>query len=97
MGLSASKNPTFAAQSLALFPKMKRISAPQIFQLEADRALLDVRTPAEYAQGHIPGAQNLPLFSDEERAEVGTLYKKVSSERAFLRGLDLAAQKCRGT
>ncbi len=93
MGLSASKNPTFAAQSLALFPKMKRIAAPQIFQLEPDRVLLDVRTPAEYAQGHVPGAQNLPLFSDEERAEVGTLYKKVSPERAFLRGLDLAGAK----
>ena len=55
--------------------------------------LLDVRTPAEYALGHVPGALNLPLFSNEERAEVGTLYKQVSPERAFLRGLDIAGAK----
>ncbi|MCF8244372.1 MAG: tRNA 2-selenouridine(34) synthase MnmH [Saprospiraceae bacterium] len=72
---------------------MKRINATQIFQLEPERVLLDVRTPAEYAQGHVPGAQNLPLFSDEERAEVGTLYKQASPERAFLRGLDIAGAK----
>ena len=72
---------------------MKRITAEEIFQLEPDRMLLDVRTPAEFAQGHVPGAQNLPLFSDEERAEVGTLYKQVNPERAFLRGLDLAGAK----
>ncbi|MBK9014947.1 MAG: tRNA 2-selenouridine(34) synthase MnmH [Saprospiraceae bacterium] len=72
---------------------MKRITATQLFQLEPDRVLLDVRTPAEYAQGHVPGALNLPLFSDEERAEVGTLYKQVSPERAFLRGLDIAGAK----
>jgi len=52
-----------------------------------------VRTPAEHAQGHVPGSLNLPLFSDEERVEVGTLYKQVSPERAFLRGLDLAGAK----
>ncbi len=72
---------------------MKRIEPPQLFQLEPDRVLLDVRTPAEYAQGHVPGAVNLPLFSDEERVEVGTLYKQVSPERAFLRGLDFAGAK----
>ena len=34
--------------------------------------ILDVRAPAEYAQGHIPGAVSLPLFTDEERARIGT-------------------------
>ncbi len=72
---------------------MKKITPPQLFQLEPDRVLLDVRTPTEYAQGHVPGAVNLPLFSDEERAEVGTLYKQVSPERAFLKGLDFAGAK----
>ena len=72
---------------------LKKITASQIFQLEQNQVLLDVRTPAEYAQGHVPGALNLPLFSDEERAEVGTLYKQVSPERAFLRGLDIAGAK----
>lgn len=49
--------------------------------------LVDVRSPAEFAQGHIPGARNLPLFSDTERAEVGTLYKGSGRETAMLRGL----------
>lgn len=60
-----------------------------------ERVLLDVRTPAEFAGGHIPGAQNLPLFTDEERAEVGTLYKQTSPDDAFLRGLELAGPKLR--
>lgn len=72
---------------------MKRIEPPQLLQLEPDRVLLDVRTPAEYAQGHVPGAVNMPLFSNEERAEVGTLYKQVNPEKAFLRGLDFAGAK----
>ncbi len=55
--------------------------------------LLDVRTPAEYAQGHIPGAVNFPLFSNEERAEVGTLYKQQSPRAALERGLELAGPK----
>ncbi len=48
--------------------------------------LVDVRTPAEYGTGHIPGAVNIPLFSNEERARVGTLYKQVSVERAYDEG-----------
>ncbi len=55
----------------------------------AGRTLFDVRSPAEYAKGHIPGAVNLPLFSDEERAEVGTLYTQVGKEQALRRGLEL--------
>lgn len=43
--------------------------------------LLDVRTPDEYDHGHIPGARNLPLFSNEERVEVGTTYKQVGREQ----------------
>ncbi len=38
-------------------------------------AILDVRSPAEYAEDHLPGALSLPVFSNEERARVGTLYK----------------------
>lgn len=55
--------------------------------------ILDVRSPGEFAQGHIVGAINLPLFSDEERAIIGTLYKKNGKEVAFLRGLDLVGPK----
>ena len=40
--------------------------------------IIDVRTPAEFAEDHIPGAINCPVLSDEERITVGTLYKQVS-------------------
>ncbi len=55
--------------------------------------LLDVRSPGEYAKGHIPGAANLPLFSDGERAEVGTLYKQVNKQAAMVKGLEFAGKK----
>ena len=49
-----------------------------VTQLQQFDALLDVRTPSEFALDHIPGALNLPVLSDDERARVGTLYKQVS-------------------
>lgn len=55
--------------------------------------LVDVRSPCEYMQGHIPGAVNLPLFSDEERALVGTLYREQGREEAFFRGLAIVGPK----
>ena len=55
--------------------------------------ILDVRAPIEFAQGHAPGARNLPLFSDEERARIGTTYKQVSQERAVHLGLEFFGPK----
>ncbi|MDR0996385.1 MAG: tRNA 2-selenouridine(34) synthase MnmH [Zoogloeaceae bacterium] len=43
-------------------------------EIGAFDALIDVRSPAEYAEDHIPGAINLPVLDDDERREVGTLY-----------------------
>ena len=51
--------------------------------------IIDVRSPAEYAEDHIPGAINLPVLSDVERAQVGTIYKQVSSFTARKVGLSL--------
>ena len=45
-------------------------------------SLIDVRSPGEFKKGHIPGAVNIPLFSDEERAHIGTIYVQVSQEKA---------------
>jgi len=50
--------------------------------------ILDVRSPSEYAHAHFPGAHNLPLFDDTERAVVGTAYKQESREAAIKIGLD---------
>src|ERR1700742_2216280 len=44
--------------------------------------IIDVRSPGEFAQDHIPGAVNLPVLSDAERAEVGTIYVQESRFKA---------------
>jgi len=44
--------------------------------------VIDVRSPAEYAEDHLPGAINLPVLDNEERAQVGTIYKQDSPFRA---------------
>ena len=69
------------------------IQTPQFLQVAQERVVLDVRSPGEFAQGHIPGSVNLPLFDDDERAEVGTLYKNSGRDAAVLRGLKFAGQK----
>jgi tRNA 2-selenouridine synthase len=58
--------------------------------------LLDVRTPAEFNHGHMPGAFNMPLFSDAERVQVGTTYKQVGREAAILQGFELTGAKWAG-
>ncbi len=58
--------------------------------------VLDVRTPAEFSHGHVPGAMNMPLFSNEERVLVGTTYKQVGREAAILQGFDLTGAKWAG-
>ncbi|MGE5424089.1 MAG: tRNA 2-selenouridine(34) synthase MnmH [Syntrophothermus sp.] len=58
--------------------------------------VIDVRSESEFAQGHIPGALNLPVFNDEERACVGKLYKKSGREASVLKGLELAGPKLAG-
>jgi tRNA 2-selenouridine synthase len=55
--------------------------------------VVDVRSPAEFTLGHIPGAVNMPLFSDEERAIVGTLYTRRGKEDALSMGLELIGPK----
>ncbi|WP_439123920.1 tRNA 2-selenouridine(34) synthase MnmH [Marivita sp.] len=40
--------------------------------------VIDVRSPAEFAEDHVPGAINLPVLDNEERARVGTMYKQIS-------------------
>ena len=55
--------------------------------------IIDVRSPAEYNHAHIPGAVNVPLFNNEERALVGTLYKKSGRDAAVLLGLEIVGSK----
>jgi len=55
-------------------------------------AILDARSPAEYAEDHLPGAMSCPVLSNEERARVGTLYKQVSPFEAKKLGAALVAR-----
>jgi tRNA 2-selenouridine synthase len=61
--------------------------------LAADGPIVDARSPQEFAQGHIPGAHNLPLFSDDERAQVGTCYKHQGRPAAIQLGLELVGPR----
>ncbi|MBD2713855.1 tRNA 2-selenouridine(34) synthase MnmH [Microvirga sp. STR05] len=72
---------------------MPRLPIQEFLQFSADAPVLDARAPSEYAQGHIPGAISFPLFSDEERARIGTTYKQVSQDKAVLLGLDFFGPK----
>ena len=57
--------------------------------------IVDVRSPSEFCQGHLPGAINIPLFSDIEREIIGKSYKKESRLKAILNGLKATLPKTR--
>ncbi len=65
--------------------KRERTSRPgesgavTVAQLKEFDEIIDVRSEDEFAEDHIPGAVNLPVLNNEERAHVGTIYKQVSS------------------
>jgi tRNA 2-selenouridine synthase len=69
------------------------IDIEQFLELSETTPIIDVRAPVEYNHAHIPGAYNIPLFSDEEREKVGTLYKKTGRDEAILLGLELVGLK----
>lgn len=63
--------------------------------LAADTPLIDVRAPVEFLQGAMPGAINLPLMNDEERAAVGTCYKRQGPDAALALGHQLVCGEVR--
>lgn len=74
---------------------IQKISVSEFLVKAKEHPVFDVRTPSEFYKGHIPGAYNLPLFTDEERAVVGTLYNKKGREAAILEGLDFVGPRMR--
>jgi len=72
---------------------IEKINIEYFLELSKHYTVIDVRSPAEYNHAHIPGAYSLPLFSDEERAVVGTAYKQESREKAIKYGLDFFGPK----
>ena len=71
---------------------MKEISYPESLAIP-DSVYIDVRSPEEYGIDHISGSVNIPLFGNEERKEVGTIYRMAGREDAIVRGTQIAGEK----
>jgi len=67
-----------------------KIKIEDFLEHSKNRVIIDVRSPAEYKQGHIPYSYNIPLLNNEERAIVGTIYKKRGKDPAFIKALEFA-------
>jgi len=55
--------------------------------------LIDVRSPSEYYKGHMPNSINIPLFDNDERSIIGTIYKKEGRKKAVIEGLKFFEKK----
>jgi len=75
---------------------VKSINTKQFLKRAKQSPVIDVRSPKEFENGHIPGAVNIPLFNNVERAKVGTTYKQSGREQAILLGLEIVAPKMAG-
>lgn len=71
---------------------VNKITVQAAFKLK-DALFIDARTPKEYEEDHLLGAVNVPLLSDEERHEIGLIYKQQSREKAIEKGLELFPTK----
>lgn len=72
---------------------IEKLHIEQFLELSNHHQVIDVRSPGEFKHAHIQGAYSLPLFTDEERAAVGTAYKQESREKAIKLGLDFFGPK----
>lgn len=72
-----------------------QIDITRFLELAGELPVVDVRSPGEFDRGHIPGAVNIPLFDDSERAAVGTTYVQVGRREAVLQGLGFVGPKMR--
>ena len=68
-------------------------SEPGDWIYESGRVILDTRSPGEYTKGHIPGATQMPIFEDDERAVIGALYKQQGKSVAVEKGLEFVGPK----
>ncbi len=73
---------------------VKYIEIEEFLKLEKENIpIIDVRSSAEYNHAHIPNAHNVYLFNDEERKEIGTIYKQIGRDEAVLKGLEFIAPR----
>lgn len=71
---------------------IKDIEVTEALNLE-NAVFIDLRSPVEFNTGHIPGAVNIPLFSDQERSEIGIIYRHQGPEPARNKGLEVVAPR----
>lgn len=69
------------------------INIDEFLGLSKKHPILDVRSPSEFQHAHIPGSFSFPLFDDDERKIVGTIYKQVNKELAIKKGLEFFGPK----
>ena len=81
--------------TFATWMGIEKINISEFVNLATRYPVIDVRSPGEFQHAHIPGAYSLPLFTDQERATVGTLYKQEGRQAAILSGLDYFGTKMR--
>lgn len=74
---------------------IKKIDIETLLTLRKQMPVVDVRSPGEFNHAQIPGAFSLPLFSDDERKVIGTLYKQQGKQKAIKEGLDYFGPKMR--
>ena len=67
---------------------ISEINIEEYLKLAESIPVIDVRSPVEFEKGHIPDAINIPVFSNDERSHVGTVYKQRSTEEAITLGLE---------
>ena len=72
---------------------VEQIDTERFLKLSRTLTAIDVRSPVEYEEDHIPGSLNVPLFSNEERAEIGTAYTRQGSDHAIALGEGYAAPR----
>jgi tRNA 2-selenouridine synthase len=72
---------------------LNTIIIQKFIKISQDLPIIDVRTPAEFSDGHITNAINIPIFSNDERAVVGTKYKQESRDTAIAKALEYIAEK----
>jgi tRNA 2-selenouridine synthase len=72
---------------------MQILTAKHFITLGKSVPMVDVRSPGEFADGHITGSINIPIFNDEERSVVGTIFKNKGRLSAIEKGLEIVGPK----
>lgn len=72
---------------------MAEFDVNKFLKLSETYPIIDVRSPSEHLNGHIPASKNIPLFDDAERAAIGTSYKFEGKKEAIVEGLELVGPK----